>query len=192
MRKRILYGLFYKDEEVDRGSAREISDKYDISMNVIKNCANNNYLLKKTYEVKKIGYCNEKSYQYYAYKGGTLIYKGNKSDLCIALGVNGEAIENAIHKDILINDYAIIRILVDTDKLERLRVYREVSPQENNKKLAYLKRHLNEYGNTVLGCIKEDKVKEYMSKLKEEGYNVRYKKVRDTTERRNYYIVEKG
>lgn len=60
---------------------------------------------------------------------------------------------------------------------------------KEEKKLDYLKRHIEEYGNTVLGEMPEAEVEEYRRKLEKIGIKTKSKLYRDENTRKKYYII---
>lgn len=185
-----LYALYYLEKEVDRGTARELAEKYNSTDFNLRRCCTRNEKFKRLYQVKLIGETKKKTYQYFVYKENKLICKGNRNDLSIFFKITKVEVDNAVKYGNKINDYKIIRKLVDTDKIERLQVVNSVVKEKKDKRLLYLIRHLSEYGNTVLGHLPEYKVNEYIDKLKSNGINARYKKIKYPEDTGYWYIVE--
>lgn len=101
-------------------------------------------------------------------------------------------IDNAYKHGYTLNGYHIERVLTHRNyrrpKEEERRI--ELVENKEDKVLAYLIKHLTEYGNTVLGSMKESSVKEYIKKLKKRDINAKYRKVKYPEDSNVWYIVE--
>lgn len=132
-----------------------------------------------------------KVFEYILYKDGKEQYRGFKHNICNKLKCLSIELDEAYMKGYEIDGYKVDRELTDK-KLKKKDVVDRVIYVEDkeDKTLAYLINHLNEYGNTCLGQIKEGLVKNYISKLKDRGLDVRYRKVKYDTDVKYWYVLE--
>lgn len=136
-----------------------------------------------------------KVFEYHLSKDNTIVFSGLKFEICEYLKCLSIELDEAIKKDSTLYGYKISRTLTDRRYLFGKKA-RENKPIINiierkvDKRLNYLIRHLNEYGNTCLGCISEARVKEYIDKLDRQGIKAKYRKVKYKFDKRYWYVLE--
>lgn len=182
MRK--VFVIYTEDGEfLDRGGAEDIAKKYNLSRTRVYSIANSGNSIQA-----KDGKCyllsdNTKncSLQYVLRWKEKIVFHGTLDECADYLGTRGIDIEICRKT----NKYCL------GHRVSRGYFKSEDKPKPINKTLAYLMRHLNEYGNTCLGYMAESQVKRYIDDLKKRGIMATYKGMKDPVDKRIWWLIEK-
>lgn len=130
-----------------------------------------------------------KVYIYYVYEGNEIVYAGLKFQVCEFLKCLSIEIDEAVKKGFKISGYSIKREET-TERYVRPEEQQEEKPKKTSR-IKYLEKHLEEFGNTVLGNMPEKEAVKILNKLEQEtGIKTRYTAKRDEHTRKKYYIIE--
>lgn len=111
-------------------------------------------------------------------QNNNVIARGTSVELAKMFGITKSGIDTACRRHSAFQkDYRVLR--------EKQKPHEE--PQCDV--MGYLIKHLDEYGNTVLGDLEPMEVKKYVHRLRNRGYRIKLKKRKDKTD--TYWILEK-
>ena len=138
-----------------------------------------------------------KVYKYNVLNVNEIVYTGYKWQVARFLGCTSDEVSYAATNNQVIGKCTITRFRVDDAEYANSMPKKETrykppeEPRKRKTKVDYLVKHLEEYGNTVLGTMSEIKAIEYLGQVSQRGINTKYTKKKDEVTKRTYYIIEK-
>lgn len=139
--------------------------------------------------MRQITHFTKKQFVYILSQGEEEVFRGYKSEVCDYLKVLSIEIDEAMKYGFNLKGYTISRELADKKESVDDK-YMQVVENKEDKTLNYLIYHLKRYGNTCLGSMREQVVKDYIKKLSQRGLECRYKKKLSEGEHKAWYLIE--